>query len=381
LFEGWALKLVVLMLARQLATGTLTYTRCLIDALNRTGAEIVVAYFGESPPTLPCRIVSVDSGPPRAISGVHLAHAFRFLLDALKLRSVVKLYRPNLVFAQGIDELGMTAVLASKMYRVPGVSFVHDLTIDELLLERHGWASRMLASLLVLRQKAVIGRLTGVLVSSEFMKRSLEKSLGRTPAVTPLGASEEFRGIAVLRNRSPFRLIFVGNLTEKKMPQVAILALPYINNLDVRLTIVGDGPMRVELEDMCRRMNLTGKVDFAGRLDRPELLRAIGSAHLCVVTSKWEGFGLAALEAMAAGVPVVASSSGALREIVRDGRDGFLFTLGNSKELAAKISRLAEDEELWKTMAANCRRDASEYTWQKTAISTLEAVRQVIGKS
>jgi len=375
------LKLRILMLARDLATGTLTYTKGLIDSLQKAGEEVVVAYSGRNVPVLPCDVMTLDSGLTETLREHDLAQLLRFLLDARKLKQTIKQFRPHLVFSQGLDDLALTAVLASHLYRIQAATFVHDLTLRELRLSKGGISGRFLYPLALLRQRLVATQLSAILVSSRFMRSSLRRSLGIEAAVTPLGVPREFFGMPVTKKRPPFRLIFVGNLTPKKMPEVAIKALAYVAEIDVSLALVGDGPMKSELQELCQNLKLTEKVKFESHLSESELLRELGSAHASIVPSIWEGFGLAALEAMAAGVPVIASSSGALPEIVIQGKNGLLFAPGDSKDLAMNIRRLAQDEVLWNAMADSCRRWAREYTWEKTAASTLDAIGRVIGKN
>ena len=124
----------------------------------------------------------------------------------------------------------------------------------------------------------------------------------------------------------------------------------------VRLRLVGDGPERPRIEADVAARGLAADVDFLGeRGDLPEVLR---DADLFLLPSETESFGLAALEAMACGVPVVASAVGGLVEVVADGEAGFLRPVGDVPALTDAAERLLSDEALRRAMGAAARRTA-----------------------
>ena len=107
------------------------------------------------------------------------------------------------------------------------------------------------------------------------------------------------------------------------------------------LTIVGDGPLRTHLEEQARTYRIADRIQFLGfRRDLPDLL---ASADIEVVPSRWEGFGLAAIEASACGLPIIASSVGGLQEAVVDQETGILITPEEPKLLADAMQALAAD--------------------------------------
>ena len=123
-----------------------------------------------------------------------------------------------------------------------------------------------------------------------------------------------------------------------------------------RLRLVGDGPERPRIEADVAARGLTADVDFLGeRGDLPDILR---DADLFLLPSETESFGLAALEAMACGIPVVASAVGGLIEVVADGEAGFLRPVGDVPALTDAAERLLSDEALRRAMGAAARRTA-----------------------
>lgn len=129
----------------------------------------------------------------------------------------------------------------------------------------------------------------------------------------------------------------------------------------IHLCLVGDGERRPELEKLVAELNLAHRVHFAGiRTDVPAMLSA---ADIVVMSSHWEGFGLAAVEGMAAGKPVIASDVDGLREVVKGA--GVLFPHADAAALAEEITRLADDPTLYASVADRCRARARQFDISK----------------
>jgi len=126
-----------------------------------------------------------------------------------------------------------------------------------------------------------------------------------------------------------------------------------------KLLFVGDGPERPLAERMCRDMGICDDVRFVGRQEQIEEILAI--SDLFLLPSDYESFGLAALEAMAAGVPVVSTNAGGLPEINVHGKTGFLSDVGNTSEMAANAITLLENDELLQQFRKNASEQADKF--------------------
>lgn len=122
-----------------------------------------------------------------------------------------------------------------------------------------------------------------------------------------------------------------------------------VQKIPARLVMVGDGPERSAAMDQVNGLGLSEKVSFLGKHSYVDEL--LSSADLFLLPSSSESFGLAALEAMAAGTPVVASNVGGLKEVIVDGKTGFLCKTGDTKTMTDQSIQLLSDPVLWKSFS------------------------------
>lgn len=147
-------------------------------------------------------------------------------------------------------------------------------------------------------------------------------------------------------------LIFVGRLDPVKNIDLILRALSQLINRhkqNLQLLIVGDGPQRPQLENLTRQLNLTDRVCFTGA--RRDVERLLKAADLFLMPSKWEGFGLSAAEAMAAQLPVIASRTEGLIDVIDHHANGLLVTPNQLDELTQSIKSLLENPQKMKSLA------------------------------
>lgn len=128
---------------------------------------------------------------------------------------------------------------------------------------------------------------------------------------------------------------------------------------NVKLLMIGDGPERQKLEDYCREKGLCDNIHFLGKKDSISTLLSI--CDVFVMPSAKESFGLAALEAMACGVPVVSSNVGGIPEVNINGKTGFVHELGDIKGMAISVNKLIGDQAVWNTFSDYCINFSKEF--------------------
>ncbi len=140
-------------------------------------------------------------------------------------------------------------------------------------------------------------------------------------------------------------LVHVSNFRYVKRADDVVRVLALVADaLPARLVMVGDGPERPRVADLAVELGVADRVSFVGSMPHVEALLA--SSDLFLLPSAQEAFGLSALEALASGVPVVATTRGGLPEVVEHGVSGFLHELGDVEAMAASAVKLLGDEEL-----------------------------------
>src|SRR5439155_9545444 len=122
---------------------------------------------------------------------------------------------------------------------------------------------------------------------------------------------------------------------------------------------VGDGPDRFDAENLSRELGIIEDIRFIGKQEQIEEILAV--SDLFILPSEYESFGLAALEAMAAGVPLISSDAGGLPEININGKTGFLSDVGNVKEMAANSITLMQDDAMLEHFRKNAREQADKF--------------------
>ena len=181
----------------------------------------------------------------------------------------------------------------------------------------------------------------------------------------------------------PESVLFVGNSEDRNKGIVYLLrALSLLRSeTPFHLTVV-HRPGSKGAPKLVQELGLHGRVTFLENLTSEELGRAYNRAQVVVSPSLYEGFGLPAAEAQACGTPVVATTAGALREIVEDGVTGVSVPAGDAEALAAAIRTLLEDPARCRTMGdAGARRIRERFSWRRTAEETLDLYREVLDRA
>ena len=154
-------------------------------------------------------------------------------------------------------------------------------------------------------------------------------------------------------------LLHVSNFRPVKRVMDCIRILAEVRkNVPARLLMAGDGPDRGAAEHLAHQLGVARHVTFLGKQNHME--RLIPQAHVMLLPSELESFGLAALEGMACGVVPVATRVGGVPELITDGEDGYLAAVGDIETQAARVTALLSDENLHYRMAKAGRWNAAE---------------------
>jgi len=161
-------------------------------------------------------------------------------------------------------------------------------------------------------------------------------------------------------------MIYFAGMRRYKRPEHAILALQGLlaRGLNIRLTMVGTGPVVEELKNAVQRLGLQNRVDFTGRLGIEPLARRVSESWVHVQTSVAEGWGLTVEEATRCGTPTVAYDVPGIIDSVTDGANGVLVPDGDVSALVSAVQRVITDREAWQE---RCLSTPSSTSWDKVA--------------
>jgi len=279
-------------------------------------------------------------------------------------RQVIARFAPEVVCVWNLSGVGLGPLLAAQERGIPVLFNLYDYWLADLRAELCLDPSRLKR-----RVRAVIEGLAGfddldlrrLLVCSQAVKDRYV-ALGfpaHTLTVTPLGLpadvvlSPDALPLVFAPGPDRPRLAYVGRLVADKGVDVAIEAVAHLIQggpaSHACLDIIGGGSddYAATLSKSVEALGLQGRVRFVGPLTQPEVFSRLTGYDALLFPSRWvEPFGMAVLEAMARGVPVIASRQGGPAEIIADGQDGLLVPPGDPVALAAAVTRLAADPAL-----------------------------------
>ena len=332
--------------------GPATYSKLLFDNLSKRSVKIVIFSFGEV----------------RALPKIvrHLVYFFKLLKKA---RSA------DIIFAQdtvsvGFPALWVAKILTKKFFvRVPGDYAweqgvqKHGIVepIDEFQTKKYGWRVEFLRKI----QKMTVGGADTVIAPSVYFKQLVSRWVKNPEKVFCIYNGIDLATIPKSTGSyEPKTIISAGRLVKWKGFSVLIKIMKTLT--DWRLFIVGDGPMRRELEDLATKNFVSDKVFFLGRMDRGELIRKIQRSEVFVLNTSFESFSFQVVEVMAAGTPVITTNIGNLSEIIDSGKSGILVTPDNEEEFIFNIKLISSNKVLRQRIINEALKKSEQFSIQNT---------------
>lgn len=229
-------------------------------------------------------------------------------------------------------------------------------------------------------ERTWIARSQATIAISQSLADFIERWSGWRPAVVRYGLSPGPPPPPVPRGGLGRKLLAVGRLERQKGHDVLIdaVAQAIAGGADLRLDICGEGSQRASLQARIERRGVGDRVRLLGQRDDAQ--RLMLEADALVHPARWEGFGLVLLEAMRAGLPIIATRVGAIPEVVADASSGLLIEPEDAAGLAAAMARVAEDEQLLGRLgAAGRQRLCAVFGPERTARATRDVYDEAVG--
>lgn len=290
----------------------------------------------------------------------------------LELKGALSRYSPDLIACHS-SKAGWLGRIAAKMVDIPVVFTAHCWAYTEgvppVRRAVYRWAERFAAPL--------ASRI--ITVSDHDRQVAIRAGVARFDQLVTVrnGIRNAAPERQVRRLSQPVRLVTVARLDNQKNHADLFKALAELRHANWVLDIIGDGPLEPSLRTMADSLGIDRQVNFLGlRKDVPRLL---AGAQVFILASHWEGLPLSILEAMQAGLPVVATDVGGVSEALVDRETGFLVSCGDVSALKDRIAQLLEDEALRARMGqAGRRRYDQLFTLERMVGKTLAVYRSVL---
>ena len=292
---------------------------------------------------------------------------------------------PADLYAGGADIVYSSDFALAPRWRAPGVVTIHDLSYV-LFPDTHFPPLRRYLETTVPRS---VRAASLVLADSDQTRRDVINHLGADPAkvLTVLSAPDDvfkpampalIEAVQAKWNVAGHYVISVGTIQPRKNLPVIFEALRQLPET-VRMVHVGrPGWLCDPIFEALDRSGVKDRVSILSGVDDDDLAALYGGAVACVFPSVYEGFGLPCVEAMACGVPVIASHGGSLAEVVQEA--GIIVDPFDSGAIAKGVERLMEDPEFRSAMIARGHTQASLFRWDDSGRKVLEAFKDVVGR-
>ncbi len=343
-----------------------------IDIFTRRADEIApeVSVLGEK-----TRVIQVDAGPPSADKRAQRHHMETFRLGVMNFAERTGA-RYDLVHSHYWMS-GWTGRTLADCWEVPHVVMFHTLAGAK---NRHHLQERE-PRYRIAGERTIAQAADRIICAGEGESALLQEMYG-IPAsrisLIPCGVdTDQFRPMDPAAAKTELGLdlslpvlLFVGRIEPLKGIDVLIRAAAQLEGRFQLLVVGGDAKdaRRVrDLRRLAKEIGVAGKIVFADAVPHEQLANVYNAADICVVPSYYESFGLVALEAMACGVPVVASRIGGLKETVQDGRTGYLVPWRCPEPFAERLDLLLTNEPLRRNLGREAREAAAPYHWSAVA--------------
>lgn len=291
---------------------------------------------------------------------------------------------PDIIHGQGLSKEGYLAVKIAQTLRIPSIITIHGMV--DIETERY-WGGKVRAHIVRFIMRRTLASAGGLIFTAPYRQQELQAHNSGHSFLIENPIAEGFFGIQ--GGQEPWTVLFPGTLIRRKRVLDLIHAfrrvIDYVPNACLRIAGSSQGS-RYEKDYIERvlaaiqQLNLQDKVIFCGRLDRASMLEEYRKARVVVLASELETAPLALSEAMAAGVPVVATHVGGTPWMVNDGENGYLVDVGDIEGIAERIIELLLNRAHWEAFSIKAKQAAERFRASRVAALTLEAYYKVLGR-
>lgn len=314
----------------------------LLQSNRFSGAENVVCQIigmMKNEPNIEMVYCSRDGQISEALNERNIAFAPIKELSVKEVKRVIKEQKPDIIHAH---DMGASFVAARACGKIPLISHIHNNNFNS-----RGLSAKSIAYYFAARKSKHIFWVS----QSSFDGYAFHKSLKGKSSVlyNIIDVNALYEKTELDGNSYNYDVIYVGRLTYPKDPQRLMRVLKRACAVcpGLKIAIVGTGDLEEETKKVCKDLNLQNNVRFLGFKSNP--LKMLRDAKVMVMTSRWEGTPMCALESLALGTPIISTPTDGLCELIKDGESGFLSD--NDDILGDKIANVVTDSDIQKKLS------------------------------
>lgn len=296
----------------------------------------------------------------------------RDLTGVWEIRRKLAMLRPNIVSTHS-SKAGWLGRIAARSLRIPVIFTAHGWAFTDGVRESHRW--------IYARAERLVAPLSNRIITVSIYDRQLALRYGIASAKKLVtihnGVPDVPESLRAKPALEPPRLIMVARFEEQKDHKTLLEALVQLRELPWSLELIGDGPLRADMERLATDLGIRSRIDFVGAVS--DVANRLSKSQIFILTSRWEGFPRSILEAMRAGLPVLASNVGGVSESVADGVNGILVPRGDVEAVAKGLYTLLTNPGLRRRLGERSReRFEQDFTFERMAKKTIEVYHQVL---
>ena len=365
------MRIVFVLTRSDYLSGPQVHLRDLGSALTAKGHQVRIAAGGTGPFSEELERVGLAYTPLR-----RMAVPIRPCTDLRGIFEIVSLLRrekPDLVSVHS-SKAGVLGRIAARICGVPVIHTAHGWAFTDAVpgAGRYHVAERLAAPL---ARKIIT-------VCERDRKLALETGVGTESQLVTIhnGMTDVDPALRADPSISPPRLVMVSRLAEQKDHATLFHALAKLRNKDWELDLAGDGPLRAELEQLAHDLDIAKRVHFLGA--RSDVAEILARSQLFLLISNYEGFPRSILEAMRAGLPVIASDVAGVHESVVHDRNGLLTPRGDAEVLSQRIETMLDAPERRAAMGREGRElYERSFTFEALFEKTCRVYSEILGET
>jgi glycosyltransferase involved in cell wall biosynthesis len=364
-------KIAYLVTRSEPVGGAQVHVRDLSSALLARGHHPVVLTGGTGPYIESLRTAGVEAFSLESLSVP--INPFQDLRALRELRSLLRAIKPDLVSTHS-SKAGILGRMAARSLRVPVIFTAHGWAFTPGVPSREAMVYRWI-------ERAAAPLATKIITVSEFDRQlAISRGVASSAKVVTIhnGMPDIPHHLRADPSRTPVRLAMVARFEPQKDHRTLLHALSGLLHEKWELDLIGDGPLLPQAKALSQELGLADRVRFLGQ--RTDVDAQLAETQVVLLISNWEGFPRSILEAMRAGLPVVASTVGGIAESVRDGENGFTVPQGDAETLRQRLKQLLDDPQLRARMGRTARQlYESNFTLDDTVQKTVQVYNEVVG--